>query len=337
VAAPGLDAVFSALTCIPIFYVARRSFGEKVAMWSAWTWAFFPYAIYLSTGFVWYTALTTLLVAILLAMTLRLDRGAGYGLWILYGLLWGVAALTNAVVVVLLPILGLWACARLHKQGEKWFFRAVAAGAIFWVTLAPWEIRNYTTFHRFILLRDNFGLELWADNNGDTSFWDIDAAHPSENPAELQEYEQMGELAYMAKKKSQALNFISSHPGTYALLTVRRFVYTWTGYWSFSKEYLAVEDMDPWNMVLCIPMTLLMILGLRRAFKEKNDTAVLYLMIVAVFPLVFYFTHPGMRFRHTIDPVIVGLACYAVVPLRSLSREAAPAVTGLAGSQPELR
>src|SRR5580700_6576429 len=34
-----VNSVFSALTCIPIFLVARRIFSEKVAVGSAWTWA----------------------------------------------------------------------------------------------------------------------------------------------------------------------------------------------------------------------------------------------------------------------------------------------------------
>jgi len=323
-AALTLNSLFSALTCIPIFYLARRSFGEKAAIWATWVWAVFPYAVYLSAVFVWYTSLTALLMAILLAMTFRLERPAGFGMWMLYGLVWGLAALTNATVLTLLPIFGIWACVRLHRQREKWFLQASAAAVIFWVTLAPWAIRNHTTFHRVILFRDNFGLEFWAGNNGNTSNWDTDAAHPSENPLELDEYERMGELAYMAKKQGQALAFISSHPGTYAQLVVRRFVFTWTGYWSFARDYLAEEPMDPWNMALCIPVTILMLLGLGRAFREGKDTAMLYLLIIVAFPLVFYFTHTGMRFRHTIDPVIVALACYAAVPLPRLSREPVP-------------
>src|SRR5262249_48508646 len=41
-----LDSLFSALTCIPVFLIARRSFGEPAARWAGWGWAFFPYAIY---------------------------------------------------------------------------------------------------------------------------------------------------------------------------------------------------------------------------------------------------------------------------------------------------
>src|SRR5208283_5388520 len=34
------DCLINALACIPIFLIPRRSFGERVARWSAWTWAF---------------------------------------------------------------------------------------------------------------------------------------------------------------------------------------------------------------------------------------------------------------------------------------------------------
>jgi len=33
-----INSVFSALTCIPIFLIARRIFSEKVAVGSAWAW-----------------------------------------------------------------------------------------------------------------------------------------------------------------------------------------------------------------------------------------------------------------------------------------------------------
>src|SRR5207302_1925749 len=43
-----LDSLFSALTSIPVFFIACRSFGEKTAQWAGWAWVFFPYAIYFS-------------------------------------------------------------------------------------------------------------------------------------------------------------------------------------------------------------------------------------------------------------------------------------------------
>ena len=37
-----INSVFSSLTCIPIFLIARRCFSERVAAWSAWAWALLP-------------------------------------------------------------------------------------------------------------------------------------------------------------------------------------------------------------------------------------------------------------------------------------------------------
>ena len=38
----GINSVFSALTCIPIFLITRRCFSEKLAVWTAWLWAVMP-------------------------------------------------------------------------------------------------------------------------------------------------------------------------------------------------------------------------------------------------------------------------------------------------------
>ena len=35
-----LNALTSALTCIPIFFIGRKSFDDRVGIWSGWTWHF---------------------------------------------------------------------------------------------------------------------------------------------------------------------------------------------------------------------------------------------------------------------------------------------------------
>src|SRR5215470_5282549 len=35
----GLNSIFSALTCIPIFFIGRRMFSRRVAIVSSWAWA----------------------------------------------------------------------------------------------------------------------------------------------------------------------------------------------------------------------------------------------------------------------------------------------------------
>src|SRR5207249_4702739 len=46
VAILALNGVFSALTCVPVYFIAKRVFGDSTAMWTGWIWALYPYAIY---------------------------------------------------------------------------------------------------------------------------------------------------------------------------------------------------------------------------------------------------------------------------------------------------
>src|ERR1700685_394584 len=58
-----INSVFSALTCIPIFLIARRIFSEKVAVGAAWAWALLPNVMFWCTRAVWETSLAALLLA----------------------------------------------------------------------------------------------------------------------------------------------------------------------------------------------------------------------------------------------------------------------------------
>jgi hypothetical protein len=309
-----LNSLFSALTCVPVFVMARESFGCKVAVWAAWAWALFPYAIYLTADLIWETCLTTLLFSLLFLMTLRLERpplSTRWTAWAGFGLLWGITALSNPTVLALLPFLVGWDCYRLHRRGERWGSPAAVAVLALAIVVAPWFLRNYQTFHQFIPFRDNFWLEMHVGNNGDTSHWAPDAAHPSTSANEEEQYNRLGELNYMGAKRREVISYIRSRPAWFVGMIFRRIVFTWIGYWSLARQYLADEPLDPPNIAFTTILTALTLLGLQRAFQLGNPAALPYLFVLVVFPLVYYITTSQMPYRHRIDPEIVVLATYA--------------------------
>ncbi len=79
--------------------------------------------------------------------------------------------------------------------------------------MAPWFVRDYETFHQFIPIRSGFGLELYIGNSADSLHWVDRGLHPNHSDAELREYTERGELAYMAHKAQQGKEYIRSHPG----------------------------------------------------------------------------------------------------------------------------
>jgi 4-amino-4-deoxy-L-arabinose transferase-like glycosyltransferase len=311
-----LDSLFSALTCIPVFLIARMHFGEKTALWAGWAWAFFPYGIYFSADFIWATALTTLLMSLVFLAALRLESSSRISDWVLFGALSGFGALTDPVVLSVAPFLGAWMWYRRYQQKRRWLAPAIAAVLAVVLVTAPWMVRNYRIFHKIVPFRSCLGLEVYFGNNQDTWHWGPPGYHPSDNEEEWKQYQRLGEIAYVSKKLDQGLDFINHHRGLYVWMTARRVVYLWTGYWSFSHRYLREEPMDPPNIVFCTLLTVVTLAGLRRAWRDSWIVAMPYIITFFFFPIVYYLTHPEDYYRRPIDPLFVVLTVYAVVSWR---------------------
>jgi 4-amino-4-deoxy-L-arabinose transferase-like glycosyltransferase len=319
-----LNALTSALVCIPIFLIARISFGERIAKWSGWAWAFFPYAIYFPVERIWETWLATLLFAVLFLITLNLENEEKVWKWIVFGLIWGLAALTSPSLLAVLPFLAGWVIYRRHRRGRRWFAVNVVAAIAFIAVVSPWFIRNYEVFHRFVPFRDNMGLVLRLGTKGPTSYWAQSELGPWRNDTEWNEFKQLGELGYMDKKKQQAIESIRADPGWYIWRTFRRAVFIWTGYWSFDRNYLAQEPLDPPNILFATALTVLALLGLWRAWQADWSGALPYALVLLWFPPIYYITTPEHYYRRPIDPLFVILALLAVMPKAMAKEENRP-------------
>jgi len=327
VTALAVNSLFSALVCVPVYLLARRWLNARAAKWAGWGWAFSPYGIYYGADWAWSTCLVTLLLAVLFLWALALeDSGNGWE-WLGFGALGGLAALTEPVVLAVIPLLGLWTCWQRLRKRESWMLPMAAAafGAV--AAMAPWFVRDYETFHQFIPIRSGFGLELYIGNSADSLHWVDRSLHPNHSDAELAEYAQSGELAYMAHKAQQGGEYIRSHPAQYVYRVLRRIIYIWTGYWSFDRAYLAEEPLDVPNIFLSTTMTVLALGGLRRLYLTKvglakaglakagrvnASLAVRFAIVFVFFPLAYYFSHPETYYFRPVDPLIVVLAAYFV-------------------------
>lgn len=320
-----LDSLFSALTCIPIYLSTKHSLGGRAARWAGWAWVAYPYAIYFSAGIVWEFALTSLLFATCFWLAQRLDQRESPWGWMGYGVACGVTALCNpSVLLVLLGLLGI-AAWKLVRRREAWVLRVAISVLALGMMLVPWMVRNKAVLHIWSPVRDGFWLECWAGNAGDSSESNPPWAHPASSATEMQRYQAMGEPAYMASKHTLAVEFISTHPGWFVTVTMRRFVRYWTGYWSFSRSYLSGQPLDVPNVFFCIPLTFLMALGAVRWARSRLGTLLPYLLTVVVFPVPYYVTHASMDYRQPIESVIVVMivAAFALRPGRTVLEELA--------------
>jgi hypothetical protein len=318
-----LNSIFSALTCAPIFSIAREILGERPAKWAVWAWAFCPYSIYFSSGTMWYHGLVGMLLMWQVWFALRLADSNQKRHWLALGALSAAQALIDPTTLGVLPLLMGWVGYRLQRNGDKWLAPAATSLGIVVLAITPWLVRNYEVFHKPVFLRDGFWLEVYVGNVGNSLHWWNTANHPAGSATERAEYLQLGELGYMDLKKQQAIAYIEAHPATFAWRSLRRIVFMWTGFWSLNREYLQEEPLDRINVFFCFPLTMLMLFALRRLFRAAPDTAFLFALLLLVFPLPYYFAHPDLTYRQPIEPIIILLAAYALAPAREAAFEPA--------------
>jgi 4-amino-4-deoxy-L-arabinose transferase-like glycosyltransferase len=300
----GLNSLCSSLTCIPLYFLVRRSLSERAGRVAAAAWCLYPFAVYFSADRVWDYALTGLLFTTCLMLAQRLHQ-RGPWFWAGFGALYGLTILSNPSVVALLPILLLIAMVQVYRARGHWFRNAAIASVAFIAVCTPWQVRNHNVMHANFFMRDGFWLEFYAGNNGDTHESNSAFAHPASNPVEMTKYQQMGEIKYMAEKHDLAVNFVKTHPGFFVVATARRILRFWTGYWSFAPQYLKYEPFDLPNVPFCLFLLYFMAKGLRRWWREDKRAALPYLLALMVFPIPYYLTHSSMDYRQPIEPLII--------------------------------
>ncbi len=314
-----LNNLFSSLTCLPVFLIARRVLGLRWAVWAGWAWAFFPYSIGLSNTAIWETSLTTLLLSLLVLATLYLENSKNLLTWIGYGVLWGFTGLASPTTLSVLPILGGWIWLRHWRRGGNCTGVALVASLCFFVMIAPWIWRCSHVYGRFVAFRSNFGLEVLVGNSNDTSNaanWNV---LPGMNAAELQSLRRMGEPAYMAEKQHEASELIRRRPLRYAGLTIRRILNTWTSIWKFPPPW-NLDNSGMLNVLMYTFISLFAFAGIRNAIRDQKAGAYPLAILILVFPVVYYLTHSDMGFRHPIDPVMTVFFVYGIPSLRRDTR-----------------
>jgi 4-amino-4-deoxy-L-arabinose transferase-like glycosyltransferase len=310
------NSIFAALTCWTLYRIGERIYGPRVARTTAWTWAVFPYLIYWPVRVVWEASFTTFFLTLALWLTIRMADEVRRRDWILYGLLWGLIALTNTAIVILLPFfLGwlIWVRPPVAGMNSSWSDRLAGVAICIFVIilcLTPWTVRNYRAFGRIIFIRDNLPLELHeANNNASSGLW-TRSEHPGNDPVSMRRFQELGEIRFMDEKKREFDEFVREHPGQFAWFTLERVWY----FWAAPPQATIVAGYDLWvaRHVEFLLAALFAFAGLVLTFLRKNPYAWLLAPFLIVYPLPYYLVNPFPRYKHPIEPIMLMLIAYVL-------------------------
>jgi 4-amino-4-deoxy-L-arabinose transferase-like glycosyltransferase len=312
-----INSVFATLTCIPIFLIAHRTFGERVAKWSAFIWTLCPYVWYWSIHWIWDTTFTPLVLACVFLLALELQENElqewpGWRGWALFGALYGVGALANPTMLLFLPFCGLWIWRQRYNRGLTSFAGVVLASVVFFLVLSPWVVRNYEVFGRFVFLRDDFGLQFRLGNWNGADGMLMAYLQPNLNRLELDKFQRLGEIAYADSCKRMAFDWIHAHPARFVVISMKRFFYYWNG---VPRATNSVAPVD-FRTSAFLATSVLALWGLGRALRQKQPGAWLFAGLVLTYPTVYYFVFPHARYRHPIEPELLILIVFLLSEMK---------------------
>jgi 4-amino-4-deoxy-L-arabinose transferase-like glycosyltransferase len=310
-----IQSVFSAATALAVWEIAIRCFSRRVALWSAWIWALYPAAMQYAVRWPWEMTITTALFTFALALAIRI-RGIGPESagsarprptsWLLFGLLWGLIALSNATLLIFLPVCGIWILLGTYRR--KYAVRdALLAGVVFVACIVPWTVRNYTVFHHFIPLRGNFGAELYMGNGPGSTGFLMEYFHPFQDPMQLRRYEEVGEVEYVAERGDAAKEYIAEHPAHFLADIIRRVYFFWAGVPHPSDEAWYNDAGRTLNFAF---ISIAGLLGLALALRNRVPAAGLFAWAFLLLPIPYYLVTAHARFRHPLEPLIAILSVY---------------------------
>ncbi len=301
------NSIFSALTCLTLYRIAERIYGVTVARATAWTWAFFPYAIYWPVRVVWEMSLSAYLLSLALLLTFRMaDAPPRPRTWIGLGLLWGLLALTNTAVLSLLPFCLLYLLWRLPRKSQLVgaAMCLVAAGLL----VSPWLVRNYAVFGKFVFVRDNLSLELYMANNDRSDGLWTRGEHPGNDPEAMRRFQELGEIRFMAEKQQQLRDFIRNHPGEFLGFTLERTIYFWIG--PPQADIVAGYDLMIARHMMFILPAVFAFAGLWLTLRKRLRGGFLLACCLLIYPLPYYLVNPFPRYKHAIEPEMILLAVF---------------------------
>jgi 4-amino-4-deoxy-L-arabinose transferase-like glycosyltransferase len=310
-------SVFGAVTIIAIGLIARRLAGPRAGLIAAGVAAVYPILVTADGALMsesLYGALVAgaLLTAYALVEAPSVPRGVGLGV------LLGLAALTRGEALILVVLL-LVPVVRRPRGRSAALATVVAALAV----LAPWTIRNLTTFHRLVPVSTDAGAVVGGANcqptyyGGNIGGWNIlcDPPYPG------------NEAEQTARQQAKGVRYARHHLGRLPIVAGARLLRQW----SFYRPFQANPGRSPgWQRAGVVVYWALLVpaayglLVLRRRRRVPLGIIVCPILLACIQAVLIY---GYLRFRHPAEISIVVLAAVGLEALavRMTGRRSAPA------------
>ncbi|MFI5263901.1 MAG: hypothetical protein ACHQM6_05245 [Candidatus Kapaibacterium sp.] len=317
--------------------------SEKVTRATIWFAALYPPFVYVTMTF-GVTSSAIVLNALLLFLGLQFSESLRTGKeYLKYSLLFGASCGLlllfrgeAPVIVALTLVLITW---QNRKTLRRTLLFAGLSGFIALAVLAPWTIRNYLVFDRFIPISTNGGFNLWRGNNPITTgspwtasggpVWSTDEiwAEIEPNLGKPGDFDKISSDVH----SREAMKWIRENPSTFVLLSLKKAFIFWTfdlrSIMGGTFAYIAIYSCT-------LALLFAGIFYLRRDKVSKNNHSaragfqiiVLWCALMTLISMIFF---PLPRFQVLLVGIYLPVIGYGLVEIgRSFKRRISGKETG---------
>jgi 4-amino-4-deoxy-L-arabinose transferase-like glycosyltransferase len=300
----GIQCIIAAATGVAIYGLGRRSLGTQVGLYAAWIWALSPFFFRWPVSWIWDFTASAFLLSVVFIVTLDVAEKNSRRLWLAFGAIWALIALTNPALLSVMPFTFAYVGFVNHRAFRRWLAPMALAGVLFAALVSPWLIRNELVFGRPVFFRSNYWFEFHLGNYHFSNGMGYAGIHPGLNPGELQKYAAWGEMRYIDYYKQDSFAFIRKYPSEFVHLTLHRTLWFWDGslliYWT--REW--------WKAWEFWPLSLLGWLGILFALTRRPRGWLLFSAALIIYPIPYYLAYPTAKYRHAIEPELILLSVY---------------------------
>ena len=278
-----VQCFLDAFACLLVYRIGVRMLDRRTALIAATLYEIYPLAIVVSTRLYYQTLLNLALCWIVLCMAARVT--VRNGIWT--GIAVGVSALAKPItlpLILIVPAIKMLETIRVRATIRPHVSWLLAFAIAFALTLAPWTIRNYIVFDRFIPVQDGAGVVLIQGSR--EAYVDLDVVSlRREYGADFEIAE--GEFASTAL--SNHWTHLVSNPVDYFRFLGKKFLLAW-----YNTEG---KDKNAMVLLVQLPFIVAALFGLIAWFPLWTRIPNVYVvglilyisaLQVALFPLVRY-------------------------------------------------
>ena len=306
-------AVLGTVAVVVIGLLARRLAGDRAGWIAAGIAAIYP-NLWVNDGLIMSETIATLVVVLALLYAYRLIREPNVANALIVGALCGLAALTRAELVLLVPLLAVPAAlvARSVATAQRWKLAGIGVLAAA-VLIAPWVGYNLSRFDEPTYLSTNDGIALLGSNCDSVYFGDgmglTDLKCLGPNPR--------GDQSVDSKiYRDRAFDYIGDHKKRAVLVGFARVGRTWSLFRPWDMvSYNKGEGRESWvttlGLIAYFPLLIAAVAGwvVMRRRRRRSWPLLVPVLVVTIASAV---TYGQTRFRVPAEPTIVVLAAVAI-------------------------